>query len=299
MAKSSTSKGLGKGLSSIIAQAPPSKAPAAATEQTIIHVKGDMVVELPLADIEVNPDQPRLHFDEEEIEQLSQSIHSVGLIQPIIVRKKAGKFSIIAGERRFRACKLLEQEKIKAIVMEATEEENVTLALIENIQRQDLDPIEEAKAYKLLISRFKLKQADVAARVGKERTTVANALRLLTLPESIQTAVSAGEISQGHAKILAGLTPEKCEHFFKETVNQGLSVRALENLIKAEEGTEEADKEEKAKASKDPHIQQMEDKIKKIFGTKVEIKHSNTGKGRIEISYYSLDDFERILEKFE
>ncbi len=285
-------RALGKGLGAIISNSP--KAPANETEEAILKTKEDSVVDIPVHHIEANPDQPRLSFDQREIQHLAESIRSVGLIQPIIVRKQDNKYFIIAGERRFRAVKYLELDKIRAIVMKANEEENVTLALIENIQRQDLDPIEEAKAYKLLINRFKLKQADVALKVGKDRATIANSLRLLTLPDNIQEALSEGRISQGHAKILAGLSNDEKEYYFEQILEKNLSVRALEALIK-EQQNDSSTKEKKA-AKKDPHIKKMEDKLVSVLGTKVEIRHSSTGKGKIEINYYSLDDFERIIE---
>jgi ParB family chromosome partitioning protein len=286
-------RALGKGLGAIISNIP--KATADDAESAIIQSKQNEVIELPLDKIEPNPDQPRHHFDQDEIKHLAESIKSVGLIQPIIVRKDGEFFRIIAGERRYRAVKFLNNEKISAIVIEANEEQNVTLALIENIQRQDLDPIEEAKAYKVLINRFKLKQADVAKRVGKERATIANSLRLLSLPDSIQEAVTSGEISQGHAKILAGLDTDEQYYYFDQIISKNLSVRGLESLIKEETNSEI--KNTKQSIRKDPHIKKMEDKLISVLGTKVEIRHSNTGKGKIEIVYYSLDDFERIIEQ--
>ncbi|HRX15217.1 MAG TPA: ParB/RepB/Spo0J family partition protein [Spirochaetota bacterium] len=290
-------KRLGKGLGAIITTAPPTRA-ADHVEETIAHVAGESVVEIPLDNITPNPDQPREHFDEIEIENLAESIRSVGLIQPVLLRKSGDKYIIIAGERRFRAAKVLEMDTIRAIVVKATEEENVTIALIENIQRQDLDPIEEAKAYKVLINRFNLKQNDVAKRVGKERATIANSLRLLSLPDIIINAISAGQISQGHAKVLLGVPGSQKEYYFNQILSQNLSVRALENIIKADQDKLSGESKAK-KPHKDPHIRKMEEKLVSTLGTKVEIKHSSTGKGRIEINYYSLDDFERILEKFE
>ncbi|MFW5807614.1 MAG: ParB/RepB/Spo0J family partition protein [Spirochaetota bacterium] len=286
-------RALGKGLGAIISNTP--KAPAEATEQAILSAGEETVIELPIDSIRTNPDQPRHYFDEQEIEYLSESIRSVGLIQPIIVRRQDDLYYIIACERRFRAVKLLERDTIRAIVMKASEEENVTLALIENIQRQDLDPIEEAKAYKLLINRFKLKQSDVAQRVGKDRATIANSLRLLSLPENMQEAVSSGVISQGHAKILAGLPADDKQYYFDQIISKGLSVRALEAMIKEDETSGTAGG--KGAARKDPHIKKMEDHLVSVLGTKVEIRHSTTGKGKIEINYYSLDDFERIVEQ--
>lgn len=287
-------KPLGKGLGAIIINSP---APAERLEKEISQVKSDSVCDISLSLIDPNPDQPRMHFDDVEIANLAESISSVGLIQPIILRKAdAGRFQIVAGERRFRATKNLGKASIKAIIINADEETNFSIALIENVQRQNLDPIEEAKAYRLLINRFKLKQQDVAKKVGKERATIANSLRLLTLPENIQEAVSAGVISQGHAKVIASLEEDKQIHFYTQILEKNLSVRSLEKLIN--ESSVEKIASAKSASRKDAHIRQMEEKLRSLFGTKVEIRHSG-GKGKIEISYYSLDDFERIVEKIE
>jgi ParB family chromosome partitioning protein len=288
---------LGKGLGSIIMSSPH----PVETVERVITDDTSRVVDLPIADVFPNPDQPRIHFDAAEIEGLAESIRSVGLIQPIIVRKSEGKYYIVAGERRFRASKLAELTTIKSIVIEANEEQNVSIALIENVQRQNLDPIEEAKAYRLLINRFSLKQNDVAVKVGKGRESVANSLRLLNLPERIQESLSEGGISVGHAKVLLSIeSDEKQMDYFKQVTEKGLSVRALESLISENGESKSNAKDAKAAkpiTAKEAHIRKMEDKLRKLLGTKVEIKHSGT-KGRIEIAYYSLEDFERIVERF-
>jgi len=286
-------KKLGKGLGAIISTSP---TPIEDMEAGLSNNK-DRIVELEIETIIPNPDQPRTHFDELDLNGLSESIKSVGLIQPIIVRKVDEKYVVIAGERRLRASKMAGFSIIRAIIVEASEEENLTLALIENIQRANLDPIEEARAYKALINRFKLKQQEVAAKVGKERTTVSNSLRLLNLPDDIQNALSDGAISVGHAKVLLSLTDEaKQLTLCMKVIEEELSVRALEKLING--NVSETPKEEIAPKPKDPHLKQMEDRLVSILGTKVEIKHSGS-RGRIEISYYSLDDFERIVEIFK
>ncbi len=289
-----TKKKLGKGLGAIISTSP---APVEAMEK-VVSEDGTRVVELPLDKIMPNPDQPRTVFLEEEIEGLAESIKSVGLIQPIIVRKKNDNYIIVAGERRYRASKLNEASTIKAIVIEADEELIFTLALIENIQRENLNPIEEAKAYKVLINDFKLKQADVAKKVGKERTTITNSIRLLNLPEKIQEGLVNKFISSGHAKVLLSLQDGAVQlKLYDEIVDKGLSVRALETLIKAfsEDETDENHNNDEKISQKSPQIKKMEEELVSKLGTKVEIRHS-AGKGKIEISYYSLDDFERIIE---
>ncbi|HEY1404978.1 MAG TPA: ParB/RepB/Spo0J family partition protein [Spirochaetota bacterium] len=289
---------LGKGLSAIIASSPQ---PVEEIEKVIVDDK-DRIIEIELSQISPNPDQPRLFFDETEIEGLSESIKAVGLIQPIIVRKDNDRFFIVAGERRFRATKLAGFTKIRAIVVSASEEENFSMALIENVQRQNLDPIEESKAYRMLINRFKLKQNDVAQRVGKGRESIANSLRLLNLPDQMQEALSAGKLSVGHAKVLLSIeSPDDQMAYFDQIQERGLSVRALESIISEEKSTSSGAKKNgkngKSLSAKEAHIRKMEDKLRQLMGTKVEIRHSGT-KGRIEISYYSLEDFERIIEKF-
>lgn len=287
---------LGKGLSAIIASSPQ---PVEEMEKTIIGDK-NRIIAIPLSKIQPNPDQPRTHFDESKIAELAESIRSTGLIEPIIVRQVEENYYIIAGERRFRAHKLLEAPTIRAIVLEASEEESCAIALIENVQRENLDPVEEAKGYRMLISRFSLKQNDVAGKVGKSRESIANALRLLNLPDEIQNALSSGSISPGHAKVLLSIesASEQIE-YAKQITEKGLSVRALELLLAEERGesTGTPGKKGKSPNAKIAQIRKMEEKLRQLLGTKVEIKHSGT-RGKIEISYYSLDDFERIIEKF-
>jgi len=295
---SQNKKKLGKGLGSIIASSP---TPVDVMEKAVIE-DGERIIEIDVDAIIPNPDQPRLHFDESAIEGLAESIKSVGLIEPIIVRKNKDdetQYIVVAGERRLRAIKHLGDLKIKGVVIEADEEKNFTIALIENIQRENLDPIEEAKAYRVLVSKFKLKQNEISARVGKERASVANAMRLLNLPEDIQDAVSAGQISTGHAKVLLSAKGNRQIQLFDQIIEEGLSVRALETILKEEKAAaipeDTTPGEAGKKKKKDAHIKKMEEKLRSALGTKIEIKHAGN-KGRIEISYYSLDDFERILE---
>ncbi|PKL35252.1 MAG: hypothetical protein CVV44_20795 [Spirochaetae bacterium HGW-Spirochaetae-1] len=292
MANTTTKRKLGKGLEAIISTSP---TPVDVMEKAVIEDK-DRIIDLDVDQITPNPDQPRIHFDESTISGLAESIQSVGLIEPIIVRKHDKGYFVVAGERRLRAVKSLGLLKIRSVVIEADEEKNFTIALIENIQREDLDPMEEAKAYRVLINKFKLKQQDIAKKVGKDRTSIANALRLLNLSDDIQQAISEGRISTGHAKVLLSAPEEMQPRLFEEILEKGLSVRALEDRLK-DEKTEDVPSAKKTKQQKDKeaHIKKMEEKLRAILGTKIEIKHSGT-KGKIEISYYSLDDFERIVE---
>jgi len=279
-------KVLGKGLGAIITTSP---TPASDFEKVLLQDK-ERIVDIPVVSIMPNPEQPRVHFDQAEIAGLAQSIQHVGLLQPIIVRKQGDEYFIVAGERRWRACKLLGMPTIKAIVMNTSEEQNLTLALIENIQRTNLDPIEEAKAYKILSTRFKLKQSEISDRVGKDRATVANIIRLLNLPEHMQEALQDGKINVGHAKLLLSVSMEEQEALYEKIINQGLSVRDVERAI-AEVPKSSIKKKKKAK---DAHLRKLEEELIAFLGTRVAIHHS-VGKGRIEISFYSLEDFDRIV----
>ncbi len=287
-------KVLGKGLGAIISSSP---TPVAEFEHLYDEAR-DRIIEIDIHRVRPNPDQPRVHFDEDEISNLAESIISVGLISPIIVRKTGDEYYVIAGERRLRACKIAGLRKIKTIVIEATEESNLTIALIENIQRTNLDPIEEAKAYRVLINRFKLKQQDIASKVGKDRATVANLMRLLSLPEQIQKGISEGKISVGHAKVLLAAPPERQNELFNEILASGMSVRALEHVVESESaapGKAGRKKGAEKHGGRNPHLRKMEETLVSFLGTKVEIRHSGK-RGRIEISYYSLDDFDRIMD---
>ncbi|MBP7737462.1 MAG: ParB/RepB/Spo0J family partition protein [Spirochaetes bacterium] len=281
-------KVLGKGLSAIITSSP---TPVETLEKGIVQ-NAELIVELDADAVLPNPDQPRAVFDELEIKGLAASIQAVGLLQPIIVRRSENNYYVVAGERRLRAVKHAGLKKIRAIVIEADEVKNLTLALTENIQRTNLNPIEEAEAYKVLINRFSLKQQDIAVQVGKERATIANTLRLLQLPAEIQESLSSGEISTGHAKVLLSVSGGRQMELYREILNKSVSVRALEQLV--QEG-DKKQKQGKKKPSKDAHIRKVEEDLVSIFGTKVEIKHAS-GRGKIEISYYSLDDFDRIMD---
>ena len=283
-------KALGKGLGAIISvsQTPTEDIEKAVNDDT------SRIVELDVEKVIPNPEQPRTFFDEHKLNELSDSIKSVGLIQPIIVKRTGSSYQVVAGERRLRAVKLAGLGTIKSIVIDASEEKQFSMALIENIQRSDLDPIEEARAYKFLISRFKLKQQDVGLKVGRDRVTVANSLRLLNLPEEIQKGLSEAKISTGHAKVLLSISGKnEQKKFFMEIIDKKLSVRELEKLINHKKNEKVSLKIKKS--HKQAHIKKMEDKLISILGTKVEIKHSHN-KGKIEISYYSLDDFDRIVE---
>lgn len=250
------------------------------------------VQEVDISLVKANPFQPRKTFNEESIAELSDSIKSCGLIQPILVEESLdGGYIIIAGERRYRATKLAGITTIPVIVKSLSEEDKLEIALVENIQREDLTPIEEAKAYKNLMDSMGLSQDDVAKKVGKKRSTIANALRLLNLPEDLQNSVNSGELSAGHARALLSVDDHNVKRTLFNKVKEGnLSVRATERLAK--DVTKNTKKEPKRL---DPDIQYIEQQFIDAFGTKVQLK-GNIEKGKIEVSYFSKDDLSRILE---
>ncbi|HML95498.1 MAG TPA: ParB/RepB/Spo0J family partition protein [Thermodesulfobacteriota bacterium] len=245
-------------------------------------------------DVRPNLRQPRKEFDDEAISELSISIKEKGVLQPLIVRRSGQGYEIIAGERRWRAAQKAGVNKVPIIIKEATDSEALELALIENLQRRDLNPIEEATGYRQLIEDFGLTHEDVAARIGKDRSTVTNQLRLLRLPEEAQKALVEGEISAGHARALLSLESASDMKAALDAVRkQKLSVRNTEALVKKMSGAaKNAAKAEEAK-EEDPFIRSLADEFKRALSTKVRIVYNN-GRGRIEIDYYSTDELERL-----
>ncbi|MBS9335119.1 ParB/RepB/Spo0J family partition protein [Fructobacillus sp. M1-13] len=287
--------GLGKNMDSLFGSNGISKQ-ALEHSKTVARAADDSekVVDLPLAKIEANPFQPRLKFDEDSIKELAQSIKENGLLTPIIVRKTGAKYQIIAGERRFRATKTLKTKTITAIVRETNDETMATLALIENLQRDNLDPIEEARAYANLMAQLDLTQSKLADRVGKERTTVANALRLLKLPDKVQELVQKGELSMGQARALLGLEKEAQLNGVLSTVlKEGLNVRQVEALVKKANQGEQPKKQDKKSS---PFADDLALRLEEKFGTKVKVNAGKKGSGKIEINYVSARDLERIME---
>lgn len=252
------------------------------------------IQEIEIIRIVPNPHQPRLHFDEEKLQELTASIKEHGIIQPIVVTKDSNQYEIIAGERRFQAAKLAGLQTVPVIVRDATEQQKLELAVIENVQRHDLDPIEEAKSYLKLAEDFDLSQEEVAAKMGKSRSAVANKLRLLHLPVEIQKALIEGKISEGHAKaILALENSEKQRALFDLIIKNNLTVRQVENKTK-----EISVKTHKRMISVDPEIKALEDGISGKLGTKVKISKSGNG-GRIIIDFYSQEELDNIISKID
>lgn len=260
---------------------------------------GEQMVKVAL--IEPNQSQPRKKFDQEQMEELAESIKPHGVLQPLLVQKKDGLYEIIAGERRWRAAKLAGLKEVPVVIRQYTPQESMEVALIENLQREDLNPIEEAKAYQKLIQEFGLKQEEIAAKVAKNRTTITNAMRLLKLDEGIQNMVIENVISSGHARALLGLEdPEMQLKAAKMIMEDKLSVRETERLVKRLiREAEEKDKPKKQEKNINFIYQNLEERMKTVMGTKVTIHNKDKNKGRIEIEYYSEAELERIVEMIE
>ncbi len=259
---------------------------------------GALVENISLNRIYPNPNQPRKNFNEEALKELSASIKEQGIIQPIIVEREGDRYTIVAGERRFRAARMAGLFDIPAIVRHYTDAEKLEAALIENIQREDLNAIDEARGYQMLMNTLHLNQEEVSEKVGKKRSTVANSLRLLKLPEDMQTALINGEITAGHARaLLSVLNPSDMRILYSRILHDGLSVRESEEQASSLNNGVRSKKSDKPvyTASADPELRRIEQKFIDALGTKVAVK-GNLKKGKIEISYFSLDDLERIYE---
>lgn len=250
--------------------------------------------------IDASGDQPRQEFDAEELAQLAESIKNYGILQPLLVTKKDERYEIIAGERRFRAAKMVGLQKIPVVIGEYSKQESMEVQLIENIQRSDLNPIEEAKAYQKLIQEFGLKQEELAKRVSKNRVTIANSMRLLRLDEQVQVMLAAGNLSAGHARaLLAVKDQEKQRDLAEKIVSNDLSVRQIEKIVKkmAEEEEHPAEEEKNPEEEKIAiFYQDLADHLKQVMGTKVQIRRKDENRGKIEIEYYSPEELERITE---
>ncbi|MEO0471895.1 MAG: ParB/RepB/Spo0J family partition protein [Bacteroidota bacterium] len=269
-------------------------------EEVIEEVTG--IVEIPVSKIEPNPHQPRTEFDPTQLEELSASIKVHGIIQPLTVRNMGGDaYQLIAGERRLRASKLAGLEKVPAYVRKVENENLLELALIENIQRQDLNPIEIALSYQRMIDELKLKQSELGDKVGKNRSSVTNYLRLLKLPETIQTALRDGSISNGHGRALISIDKQSEQmRAFEEVIARGLSVRQTEDLIRKMKNFTDGSAAKKATAKaaspNDIHLRNVARGLEDKFGSKVSLNQKSNGKGDISIAFNSTEDLNRILE---
>ena len=306
MAAPKKAKGLGKGLDALFGDVEVTPIKSADKKESSKQAKADTaakksdeteasqggVLYIDINDIKPNTGQPRKHFDEEKLEELASSIQQHGLIQPIVLRKLKTGYEIVAGERRWRACRIVGLKEVPCIVKELTDEENMLLAIIENMQREDLNPIEEAEGLKQMIDTYGLTQEQVSYSVGKSRPYITNSLRLLKLPEEVRTLTASGEISVGHAKALAAVKDrDKQITLAKKTAKDGLSVRQIE--LMAKETKAPARKAPKVKKSADE--KKIEEDMKNALGTKVNLNRKGK-KGKIEIEFYSDEELERLIE---
>ncbi len=291
--KGALGKGLGSLISLDIEETSTKKVTTKAKDET-----GNGETILKIRQIEPNKNQPRKKFEEDSLQELAESIKQYGLIQPIIVQKKAGEqYEIVAGERRWRASKLAGLKEVPVIIKSFTQQELAEISLIENIQRENLNPIEEAMAYHRLIKEFNLKQEEVAERVSKSRTVITNALRLLKLDEKLQQMLIEGLISTGHAKVLLGLDKKELQLQVAEAIiDDRLSVRETEQMVKQLQKPRADEKEQKKELKNQELYQRIEDRMKEKIGSKVKIQRKTEEKGKIEIEYYSTEDLERIME---
>lgn len=277
-------KALGKGLEALIGD-------TEGLEPTAVRE----VIDLAIDQIERSPLQPRTSFNPERLDELARSIRERGVIQPVTVRPRGNRYELVAGERRVLAAKQAGYETVPAMVIEASDEEALQLALIENIQRDDLNPIEHARAYHEMATRFKLTQDQVAQRVGKDRASVANYLRLLTLPEKIRKLIEEEKLSFGHARALLGaITRPEQERIARLVVERGLSVREVEALVAGARPRPKPGLRQKP--PKNVHVAELEARMSRALGARVSITEHGKG-GRISITYHSLDDLDRILER--
>ena len=293
-------KGLGKGLDSLIADKVSTKQVTKTESQ--VKLKSEHAADAVMMDItkvEPNREQPRQKFDEDALLELAESIKQFGVLQPLLVQEKDDYYEIIAGERRWRAAKLAGVKKIPVIIKKLTAQEIMEISLIENIQREDLNPIEEAMAYKRLLTAFNLKQDEVAERVSKSRTAVTNAMRLLKLNDKVQQMVIDEMLTTGHARALLGIDDQEKQYVLAQKIfDEKLSVRDTEKLVKSIQN----EKKNRTNVRKeiDPKLEaiyhDLEEQMKGILGTKVSINHKDEEKGKVEIEYYSQDELDRIID---
>ena len=283
-------RGLGRGLDSLLSTT------TAASISSNVPRDGDRLQELPVEQIQRSAFQPRTRFDQEQLDSLAASIKAKGIIQPIVVRPLAkNSFEIIAGERRWRAAQLAQLDKIPAVIRDVSDGDAMAMALIENIQRQQLNPIDEANALQRLLNEFEMTHQQVADAVGRSRTAVTNLMRLLALQPAVTELVEAGKLEMGHARALLGAEQNNQLKLANKVIKGQLSVRQTEALVKKASGTET--KKTAAKPARDPNINQLEQDLGERLGAKVKLQHTNKGAGTLVVTYNSLDELDGILQK--
>ena len=281
--------GLGKGLDALIPVSDNS------IKKESFNDEKNTILDLDIKMVQANKEQPRKFFDESKLIELSESLKEHGIIQPLIVRKIGDRYSIIAGERRYRAAKLAGFKKIPAIIMDISDAKLLQVSLIENIQREDLNPIEQAFAYEKLLNEYNLTQEELSSKIGKSRSSISNSMRLLNLDERVKDFIIQGVISEGHGKVLLSLDREKQYEVAQKIIDDCLSVRDAEKLVKIYVNSGNDKDTEKNKKVLNPYYKNIRDRLQDYFGTKVNI-NSNKNKGKIEIEYYSEEDLQRILD---
>ncbi|HVH85607.1 MAG TPA: ParB/RepB/Spo0J family partition protein [Terriglobales bacterium] len=287
-------KALGRGLESLL----PSTRPAPAVEPTGPNaLQGQSVRDLPVGEIDPNPYQTRTNFDEQALNELAASILVNGIVQPIVVRPQNGRYQLVAGERRWRACQKLGREFIPAVIKQVSNEQAMEITIVENLQREGLNPMEEARAFDRLAREFNLTQEQMSQRTGRERASIANLIRLLRLPETVQQSIEKGELTAGHAKVLLGLdAPEAILQTAQKVRQLSLSVRQTEELVhRMLAPGDEQHRETQPKRPVDPNVRAAEEELQRALGMRVTIRDKK-GKGKIVIEYASLEDFDRVVE---
>jgi ParB family transcriptional regulator, chromosome partitioning protein len=291
---------LGRGLSALIPKTP--RMEVNVRDGSIGRDTGEMgiIASIDISNIQPNPFQPRTDFDQDALAELARSIQEKGIIQPITVRRFEGAYQLISGERRLRAAQAARLRQIPAyIISVGTDEEMLELALIENIQREYLNPMEIANAYQRLIDECHINQEDIAKRVGKDRSTITNFIRLLKLPGKIQEGLRKEKISMGHARALISLPNERAQmRVFEKIVDGGLSVRKVEDIVRAAQQPKKKSGPHKGSADGSSSIQNLETQLRQALGTKVKVRTKGQGRGEIVVEYYSLDDFDRLMDLF-
>lgn len=285
-------RALGKGLSSLLGPRSPSAEPVAQAE---LQPHTEELLQVPVDQIDPNPLQARTVFQTERLQELSQSIKVNGVIQPLVVRKRDGRYQLVAGERRWRAAKMSGLTRVPVVVQNISDEQLLEVTLIENIQREDLTAIEVARAFDRLVKELNLSHEEIASRTGKDRTTITNTLRLLRLPGDIQQLLSEHRLSMGHARALLGLPTEELQRQVAEKASsQGLSVRQVERLI--QRMTESREPKSPEEILEDPNVKSAIQEMERVLGTRVRIVPKSDGRGRIEIEYYSAEDLNRVYD---